>query len=58
MEAIGLPIGRNNGYHHTVRIFRPLTTQGMAAGESLQRKGVLGYHEQEQDSPAGHTAIY
>ena len=30
----------------------------MAAGESLQRKGVLGCHEQEQDSPAGHTSIH
>ncbi len=51
-------LGKNNGNHHTVRIFRPLAAQSMAAGESLQREGVLGCHEQEQDSPAGHTSIY
>lgn len=41
-----------NGNHHTIGIFRPLTTQSVAAGESLQGKGVLGSHVQEQDSPA------
>ena len=47
-----------HGNHDTVRIFRPFAAEGLVAGESLQGEGVLGRHEQEQDSPAGHTAIY
>ena len=47
-----------HGNHHTVRIFRTVAAQGLAAGESLQREGVLGCDEQKQDSPTGHTALH
>lgn len=43
----------NYGNHHTARILRPIATQGLAGGESLQGEGVLGRHKQEQDSPPG-----
>ena len=55
---ITLKVGRNHGNHHTVRILRPIPAQGLAAGESLQGEGVLGSYVQEQDSPAGDTAIH
>ena len=51
-------IAHNHANHDTVRIFRAFGAEGMAEGESLQGEGVLGRHEQEQDSPSGHTAIH
>ena len=42
-----------NGYHNTIGILRPLTSQSMATGESLQGEGVLGGNIQCLTPPAG-----